>query len=134
MHIGVPTEVKNHEYRVAITPAGVNEFVRNGHTVVVEAGAGLGSSITDAEFEAAGASIAAGYDQVWSEADMILKVKEPIADRVRPDAAGSGALHLPPSRRRPGLHARAAGPEGHRDRVRDRPAAQRHAAAAGADE
>ncbi len=66
MHIGVPTEVKNHEYRVAITPAGVNEFVRNGHTVVVEAGAGLGSSITDAEFAAAGATIAAGYDQVWS--------------------------------------------------------------------
>ena len=87
MQIGVPTEVKNHEYRVAITPAGVNEFVRNGHSVVVEAGAGIGSSITDAEFEAAGATIAAGYDQVWSEADMILKVKEPIADRVRPDAA-----------------------------------------------
>ena len=97
MHIGVPTEVKNHEYRVAITPAGVNEFVRNGHTVVVEAGAGLGSSITDAEFEAAGASIAAGYDSVWSDADMILKVKEPIAieyDRMRPGQMLFTYLHL----------------------------------------
>ena len=97
MHIGVPTEVKNHEYRVAITPAGVNEFVRNGHTVVVEAGAGLGSSITDAEFEAAGASIAAGYDSVWSDADMILKVKEPIAieyDRMRPGQVLFTYLHL----------------------------------------
>ncbi len=97
MQIGVPTEVKNHEYRVAITPAGVNEFVRNGHAVVVEAGAGIGSSITDAEFAAAGATIAAGYDQVWSEADMILKVKEPIAieyDRMRPGQVLFTYLHL----------------------------------------
>ena len=60
MRVGVPSEVKNHEYRVAITPAGVHELVRNGHQVSVQAGAGLGSSIADAEFAAAGATIAAG--------------------------------------------------------------------------
>lgn len=57
MKVGIPREVKNHEYRVAITPAGVNEFTRGGHQVFVEAGAGLGSSITDEEFAAAGAKI-----------------------------------------------------------------------------
>ncbi len=51
MRIGVPSEVKNHEYRVAITPAGVNELTRHGHEVIVESGAGTGSSITDGEFD-----------------------------------------------------------------------------------
>ena len=55
MKVGVPTEIKNHEYRVAITPSGVNEFTRHGHEVLVQAGAGAGSSITDDEFSAAGA-------------------------------------------------------------------------------
>ncbi len=58
MRVGVPSEVKNHEYRVAITPAGVNEFTRYGHEVIVQSGAGIGSSITDDEFAAAGAKIA----------------------------------------------------------------------------
>jgi alanine dehydrogenase len=101
MRVGVPSEVKNHEYRVAITPAGVHELDRNGHQVSVEAGAGLGSSITDAEFEAAGATIAGGPDQVWSDAEMILKVKEPIAveyDRMQPGQVLFTYLHLAASR------------------------------------
>jgi alanine dehydrogenase len=79
MQIGVPAEIKNHEYRVAITPAGVAEFVRRGHQVLVEAGAGTGSAITDQDFVAAGAEIAPDADTVWQRADLLLKVKEPIA-------------------------------------------------------
>jgi alanine dehydrogenase len=78
MRVGVPTEVKNHEYRVAITPAGVHELTRHGHDVLVQAGAGSGSSITDVEFTAAGAKIVASRDDVWQDAELILKVKEPI--------------------------------------------------------
>ena len=80
MKVGIPREVKNNEYRVAITPAGVHELVRNGHEVVIEAGAGLGSSITDEEYAAAGAQILATADEVWATADLLLKVKEPIAE------------------------------------------------------
>jgi alanine dehydrogenase len=79
MRIGVPTEVKNHEYRVAITPAGVAEFVRRGHQVLVQAGAGAGSAITDDDFATAGATIIPDADTVWARADLLLKVKEPIA-------------------------------------------------------
>ncbi|NMO52818.1 alanine dehydrogenase [Actinoplanes sp. TBRC 11911] len=79
MRIGVPTEIKNHEYRVAITPAGVREFVRRGHQVVVQAGAGNGSAITDDDFATAGATIEPDADTVWAKADLLLKVKEPIA-------------------------------------------------------
>jgi alanine dehydrogenase len=79
MRIGVPTEIKNHEYRVAITPAGVREFVRRGHQVVVQAGAGNGSAITDDDFATAGATILPDADSVWAQADLLLKVKEPIA-------------------------------------------------------
>ncbi|NMH78043.1 alanine dehydrogenase [Pseudonocardia xinjiangensis] len=78
MRIGVPREVKNHEYRVALTPAGAHELTRSGHHVLVERGAGLGSSITDADFEAAGARIVPTADEVWDDADLLLKVKEPI--------------------------------------------------------
>ncbi|MEV0901191.1 alanine dehydrogenase [Actinoplanes sp. NPDC049802] len=88
MHIGVPAEVKNHEYRVAITPAGVVEAVRHGHEVSVQAGAGVGSAISDADFEAAGARILPGADAVWDAADMILKVKEPIAEEYHRLRAG----------------------------------------------
>jgi alanine dehydrogenase len=78
--VGIPKEIKNHEYRVAITPAGVMELVRHGHEVVIESGAGLGSSIPDSDYVAAGASMLPNADAVWASADMILKVKEPIAD------------------------------------------------------
>ncbi|HET7357713.1 MAG TPA: alanine dehydrogenase [Nocardioidaceae bacterium] len=78
MKVGVPKEVKNHEYRVAITPAGVHELVQHGHEVYVEATAGEGSSITDQEFQAAGARILGSADEVWGTGELILKVKEPI--------------------------------------------------------
>jgi alanine dehydrogenase len=79
MKVGVPKEVKNHEYRVAITPAGVHELVKHGHEVYVETTAGLGSSIPDEEFVQAGAKILDSADAVWATGELILKVKEPIA-------------------------------------------------------
>jgi len=78
MLVGVPKEIKVHESRVALTPEGVFELVRFGHQVVVEAGAGAGSSITDSEYISAGARIDSDVDSVWRAADLILKVKEPI--------------------------------------------------------
>ena len=97
MLIGVPTEVKNHEYRVAITPAGVAEFVRRGHQVLVQAGAGDGSAITDDDYATAGARIVPDADGVWARADLLLKVKEPIAieyDRLRAGQVLFTYLHL----------------------------------------
>ncbi len=78
MRIGIPTEIKNNENRVAITPAGVDALVHRGHEVLVQAGAGLGSSISDDTFAAAGAVIAPGAADVW-DTDLVVKVKEPIA-------------------------------------------------------
>ncbi|RVX47594.1 alanine dehydrogenase [Nonomuraea polychroma] len=101
MKIGVPAEVKNHEYRVAATPAGVHELVRNGHDVLVQQGAGLGSHITDEEYLAAGAKIIESADAVWGEAEMVLKVKEPIAEeyhRLREGLVLFTYLHLAASR------------------------------------
>ncbi|MCZ7422093.1 alanine dehydrogenase [Verrucosispora sp. WMMA2121] len=101
MKVGIPREVKNHEYRVAITPAGVNEFTRGGHQVFVEAGAGLGSSITDEEFAAAGAKILESADEVWEAAELVLKVKEPVAEEYHRMRAGQVLftyLHLAASR------------------------------------
>ncbi|MBA3311234.1 MAG: alanine dehydrogenase [Nocardioidaceae bacterium] len=80
MKVGVPKEVKNHEYRVAITPAGVHELASRGHQVYVEESAGLGSSIGDDEYAAEGATILPTADDVWGTGDLILKVKEPIAE------------------------------------------------------
>ncbi|HEX7717733.1 MAG TPA: alanine dehydrogenase [Marmoricola sp.] len=80
MRVGVPKEVKNHEYRVAITPVGVHELVAHGHEVFVERGAGVGSSIDDAEYSGAGAKILDSADEVWGNAEMVLKVKEPVAE------------------------------------------------------
>jgi len=83
MRIAVPSEVKNHEYRVAITPAGVDAFVRRGHEVYVQAGAGLGSAITDADYVAQGARILPDAQATWAAGDLVLKVKEPIASEYR---------------------------------------------------
>jgi len=79
MLVGVPKEIKVHESRVALTPEGVFEFIRFGHQVVIESGAGIGSAISDADFIAAGAQIEADVKKIWASADLILKVKEPIA-------------------------------------------------------
>ena len=78
MIVGVPSEIKVHESRVAITPEGVSEFVASGHSVIIEDGAGLGSSITNDEYVAVGAKIHPTAGSIWQEADLILKVKEPI--------------------------------------------------------
>ena len=80
MIVGVPKEVKPDEYRVAITPAGVRELTSAGHIVCVERGAGVGSSIPDADFIATGAKMVDDPDDVWAESDMILGVKEPIVE------------------------------------------------------
>ncbi|MFO7689547.1 MAG: alanine dehydrogenase [Cryobacterium sp.] len=78
MIIGVPTEIKNNEFRVAITPAGVHEFQLRGHTVLVQEGAGAASGFTDAVYRTAGATLVATAAAVWAQADMVMKVKEPI--------------------------------------------------------
>src|SRR5829696_1339929 len=101
MRVGVPTEVKSHEYRVAITPAGVHELTRSGHDVLVETGAGTGSSITDDEFVAAGAKIASRAADVWQDSELILKVKEPVPieyDSMQPGQVLFTYLHLAASR------------------------------------
>ena len=97
MKIGVPRELKNHEYRVAATPAGVYELVSHGHEVVVERGAGAGSVIADDDYAAAGAKLLESADDVWAQAELVLKVKEPIAEeygRMRRDQVLFTYLHL----------------------------------------
>jgi alanine dehydrogenase len=97
VRISVPREIKNHEYRVALTPAGAHELTSRGHDVFVEAGAGLGSAITDEEYVAAGAKILESADDVWAEGELVLKVKEPIAEeypRLRKDLTLFTYLHL----------------------------------------
>ncbi len=100
MRVGVPKEVKNHEYRVAITPIGVHELVAHGHEVLVQAGAGVGSSIDDADYVAAGATIVATAEEAWGTdggVDLVLKVKEPVAEeysRMREDLTLFTYLHL----------------------------------------
>lgn len=99
--VGIPREVKNNEFRVAITPAGVHELVRHGHQVVIERGAGLGSSIPDEEYVAEGALILDTADEVWAAADLLLKVKEPVAEeyhRLRKDQTLFTYLHLAASK------------------------------------
>jgi len=101
MKVGIPKELKNHEYRVAITPAGVHELVRSGHEVFVEKNAGAGSRIPDEDFAAAGAAILPDADEVWQTGDLILKVKEPIAEeyhRLRKGQVLFTYLHLAASR------------------------------------
>ena len=78
MIIGVPKEIKDQEWRVAITPAGVRSFIERGHEVIIESGAGLGSGITDEIYQNQGAKIVASNVEVWQRAKLILKVKEPI--------------------------------------------------------
>ncbi len=83
MVVGVPKEIKTDERRVAMVPAGVHAFVSHGHTVLVEKNAGGGSGITDAEYRAAGARIVQKADRIWSNADLVVKVKEPLGRELR---------------------------------------------------
>ncbi len=101
MRVGIPTEIKNNEQRVAITPAGVHALVARGHEVWVQSGAGLGSRISDDDFVAAGAQLAADADETWAKGDLLLKVKEPIApefSRLRADQTLFTYLHLAAAR------------------------------------
>jgi alanine dehydrogenase len=101
MRVGIPTEIKNNEFRVAITPAGVAELVHRGHEVLIEAGAGEGSAIADADFKRAGAQMINSVDEVWAEADLLLKVKEPIEpeySRLRKGQTLFTYLHLAASK------------------------------------
>ncbi len=97
VRVAVPREVKNSEYRVALTPAGVHELVAHGHQVVVETEAGIGSSITDDDYRAVGAEIETDVERVWGDAELILKVKEPVESEyqyLRPDQTLFTYLHL----------------------------------------
>ncbi|MFS0910310.1 alanine dehydrogenase [Microbacterium sp. 179-I 3D2 NHS] len=97
MKIGVPTEVKNNENRVALTPAGADQLVRDGHRVLVQSGAGVGSGISDEAYRRAGAGIVASAGEAWGEADLVIKVKEPIAQEyafLRPELTLFTYLHL----------------------------------------
>jgi alanine dehydrogenase len=101
MRIGIPTEIKSGEKRVGITPAGVRELTMAGHEVVVQAGAGLGARFADADFVAEGATIAPDADTVWSDAELVVKVKEPQPEeirRLRPGHILFCYLHLAPDR------------------------------------
>ncbi|MGB0969959.1 MAG: alanine dehydrogenase [Mycobacterium sp.] len=101
MRVGVPTELKNNEYRVAITPSGVAELVDRGHEVLIQSEAGAGSAISDADFKRAGAQLVNGADEVWAHADLLLKVKEPIEPeygRIRSGQMLFTYLHLAASK------------------------------------
>ena len=101
MKVGIPKELKNHEYRVAMTPAGVHELARSGHEVLVERDAGAGSLIPDEDFAAAGATILPDADAVWQAGELILKVKEPVPEeyhRMRKGQVLFTYLHLAASR------------------------------------
>lgn len=97
MRIGVPTEIKPSEYRVALTPSGVRELTQAGHEVLIQSGAGLGSNITDAHYASAGASVVDSAEALWSRAQLLLKVKEPLPQEYpffRPDLTLFTYLHL----------------------------------------
>ncbi|MCP2279624.1 alanine dehydrogenase [Nocardia amikacinitolerans] len=101
MKIGIPREVKNHEYRVACTPAGVGELVSRGHEVFIEADAGAGSAFPDPAYSYAGARVLPTADEVWGVADLVLKVKEPVAEEYSRMRAGQVLftyLHLAASK------------------------------------
>ncbi len=101
MIVGIPKEVKDNEYRIAATPEGVRELVDAGQTVLIEEGAGLGSSLSEERYKRSGAQFVSSAEDVWRGADMILKVKEPIASEYALDAGRADPLHLPPPRREP---------------------------------
>ncbi|MWJ27361.1 alanine dehydrogenase [Halomonas sp. ZH2S] len=97
MKVAVPKEIKNHEYRVALTPTGVRELTGRGHQVSVQAAAGEGAGFTDADYQAAGAHVEADVDALWQGAELILKVKEPQAEEVARLSSGQTLftyLHL----------------------------------------
>ena len=117
MRVGCPKEIKNHEYRVGLTPGSVREYVAHGHEVLVETGAGAGIGADDDAYRAAGARIARTAEEVFAKSDMIVKVKEPqpsewVQLRDEPDP-----LHLSPPRAGPGADQGPARLRRHGDRL-----------------
>ena len=99
MRVGCPKEIKNHEYRVGLTPGSVREYVAHGHEVLVETGAGAGIGADDNAYRIAGAAIAKTAEEVFARSDMIVKVKEPQPSeraQLRPDQILYTYLHLAP--------------------------------------
>ena len=94
MLVGVPKEIKDHEYRVGLIPSTVRELVSKGHRVLVETGAGHGAGIGDDDYAAAGAEIVAGADQVFDRAELIVKVKEPLAEERKQAQTRPDPFHL----------------------------------------
>ncbi len=136
MIVGVPTEVKDDEYRVALTPAGVRELTSAGHTVLVQKGAGDGSSMPDEEFARTGAKIVEDADELWAAADLVCKVKEPVAEeyhRLRP-AHRPDPVHLSAPGGVARMHRCPGGRRQRGHRLRDRAHRGQRAAAAGPDE
>ena len=83
MRVGCPKEIKNHEYRVGLTPSSVREYVAHGHDVIIETGAGLGIGADDAAYQAAGAKIVGTAAEIFAQSDMVVKVKEPQSGEVK---------------------------------------------------
>ena len=133
MLVGVPKEIKDHEYRVGLVPSSVAELVHHGHTVLVERGAGVGAGLYDDDYRTAGGTLVDGPDRIFGEADLVVKVKEPLAAERRKLRRGQVLftyLHLAPD-----LDA-DQGPDGERrdlHRLRDRDVAVGRPAAAHAD-
>ncbi len=100
MRIGVPKEIKNHEYRVGMTPSAVRELTARGHEVFVETMAGDGIGLFDDMYTRVGAKILPNADEVFATADMIVKVKEPQPVEIKRLRPGTGVVHLSPSRAR----------------------------------
>ena len=120
MRVAVPAEVKNNEYRVAITPAGVHELARHGHEVVVEARRGRRVAHPGRRLRRRRRPIVPDADDVWGEGELVLKVKEPIAEEYHRMRRGPGAVHLPAPRRDPRACTEALLAAGHRPRSRTR--------------
>ena len=134
MRIGVPKEIKTHEYRVGLTPASVRELVEHGHEVLVETDAGDAIGLVDAMYESAGARIASDAEEVFAERRADRQGQGAAGERAGAPARGPGPVHLSPSRARPGADRGPAGVGLRRDRLRDRDRRPRRPAAARADE
>ncbi len=132
MLIGVPKEIKDHEGRVGLVPSSVSELITHGHSVRIEAGAGSGAGISDADYSRSGAEIVTEADAVWSAADMVIKVKEPLSaerTKLRPGQS----LHLPSSCARFRADERSHTIRRHLHRLRDRDQSVRRVASSDAN-
>ena len=134
MIIGVPREIKQDEHRVSLVPAGAYSLVKAGHQVLIEQGAGLGSGIPDAEYKNVGAQIVADRDELFAQADMIIKVKEPLAPEYRLLRDGQILFTFLTSRCPARADAGAPGAAYHRAGLRDRAIVRSFTPALGANE